>query len=137
MPRPKPLLRELAVAAFYVALTLYFTWPLAIRLSTGVSDEGDPLLNAWILDWDCHALVHQPLHLFDAPIFAPGHLPLAYSENLLGVAVPLFPAWLAGASAITLHGLATLLGFALSAYGARTGRRITTAAAIAAISRRQ
>src|ERR1051326_446734 len=100
--RPAPsLLRELAVAAFYVALTLYFTWPLAARLTTAVSDEGDPLLNAWILDWDCYALAHQPLHLFDAPIFVPGHLPLAYSENLLGVAIPLFPAWLPRARAIT------------------------------------
>src|ERR1051326_7373223 len=125
--RPAPsLLRELAVAAFYVALTLYFTWPLAARLTTAVSDEGDPLLNAWILDWDCYALAHQPLHLFDAPIFVPGHLPLAYSENLLGVAIPLFPAWLAGASAITLHGLATLLGFALSAYGAYVLARVVT-----------
>jgi hypothetical protein len=134
VPRPKPLLRELGVAAFYIALTLYFTWPLAIRLSTGVSDEGDPLLNAWILDWDCYALVHQPLHLFDAPMFVPGHLPLAYSENLLGVALPLFPAWLAGASAITLHGLATLLGFALSAYGAYVLARVVTGHTAASVA---
>jgi len=134
VPRPKPLLRELAVAAFYVALTLYFTWPLAIRLTTAVSDEGDPLLNAWILEWDCYALVHQPLHLFDAPIFVPGHLPLAYSENMLGVALPLFPFWLAGASAITLHGLATLLGFALSAYGAYVLARVVTGDTAAAMA---
>jgi len=125
--RPAPsILREVTIFAFYLALTIFFTWPLAIRLSSGVSDEGDPLLNAWILEWDCYALVHQPLHLFNAPIFEPAHLPLAYSENLLGIAVPLFPAWLAGASAITLHSLGILLGFALSGYGAYVLARVVT-----------
>ena len=125
--RPAPsILREVTIFAFYLALTIFFTWPLAIRLSSGVSDEGDPLLNAWILEWDCYALVHQPLHIFNAPIFEPAHLPLAYSENLLGIAVPLFPAWLAGASAIALHSLGILLGFALSGYGAYVLARVVT-----------
>ena len=133
MPRPKPILREIAVFAFYAALTIYFTWPLAIRLSTAVADQGDPLLNSWILEWDCYALVHQPLHLFDAPIFVPAHLPLAYSENMLGVAIPLFPAWLAGASAIALHSLAMLLGFTLSGYGAYVLARVVTGNTAAAL----
>jgi hypothetical protein len=126
VPQSKQLLREVAVFAFYLALTIFFTWPLAIRLSSGVSDEGDPLLNAWILEWDCYALVHQPLHLFNAPIFEPAHLPLAYSENMLGVALPLFPAWLAGAGAIALHSLGILLGFTLSGYGAYVLARVVT-----------
>jgi len=133
----KTIAAELAAFAFYLALAVCFTWPLAIRLSTGVSDQGDPLLNAWILEWDCYALAHQPLHLFNAPIFAPAHLALAYSENMLGVALPLFPAWLAGAGAITLHSLGMLLGFTLSGYGAfvlaRLIARNTAAALIAGI----
>ena len=137
MPKRKTILREVAVFAFYLALAVFFTWPLAIRLSSGVADQGDPLLNAWILEWDCYALAHQPLHLFDAPIFVPGHLPLAYSENMLGVALPLFPFWLAGASAIALHSLGMLLGFTLSGYGAyvlaRLVARNTAAALIAGI----
>jgi hypothetical protein len=126
VPRSKPLLREASVFAFYLALTIFFTWPLAIRLSSGVADEGDPLLNAWILEWDCYALVHQPLHIFNAPIFVPAHLPLAYSENMLGVALPLFPCWLGGAGAITLHSLGMLLGFTLSGYGAYVLARVVT-----------
>src|SRR4029079_1228259 len=131
------ILRESAAFAFFLALAIFFTWPLAIRLSSGVADQGDPLLNAWILEWDCYALVHQPLHLFDAPIFVPAHLPLAYSENMLGVALPLFPFWLPGASAITLHSLGMLLGFTLSGYGAwvlaRVVARNNAAALVAGI----
>jgi hypothetical protein len=126
VPRPRSIAREAAVFAFYLLLAVFFTWPLAIRLSTGVADHGDPLLNSWILEWDCYALVHQPLHLFNAPIFEPGHLPLAYSENMLGIALLLFPAWLAGASAITLHSLGMILGFTLSGYGACVLARLVT-----------
>ncbi|HEV2722302.1 MAG TPA: hypothetical protein VG323_19945, partial [Thermoanaerobaculia bacterium] len=137
MSKWKTVAREAAVFAFYLLLAIYFTWPLAIRLSSGVADQGDPLLNAWILEWDCYALAHQPLHVFDAPIFAPAHLPLAYSENMLGVALPLFPLWLAGAGAITLHSLGMLLGFTLSGYGAfvlaRLVARNTAAALMAGI----
>ncbi|HEY6140087.1 MAG TPA: hypothetical protein VI670_20215 [Thermoanaerobaculia bacterium] len=133
-PRPaRSSLREIAAFAFFLALAIFFTWPLAIRLSSGVADQGDPLLNAWILEWDCYALVHQPLHLFDAPIFVPAHLPLAYSENMLGVALPLFPFWLAGASAITLHSLGMLLGFTLSGYGAWVLARVVARNGAAAL----
>ncbi|HEX6179078.1 MAG TPA: hypothetical protein VF057_12015, partial [Thermoanaerobaculia bacterium] len=74
--------REVAVFILFLALAIALTWPLAIRIDTTVPDLGDPLLNAWILDWVSYALVHQPLDLFDAPIFHPAELPLAYSENL-------------------------------------------------------
>lgn len=110
--------RELAVFALFVVLAIAMTWPLAGNLSTAVNDLGDPLLNAWILDWVCHALIHQPLTLYSAPVFHPAILPLAYSENLVAVAVLVLPLHVAGASPITLHNVAFLLGFALSGYGA-------------------
>ncbi len=102
---------------FFIALAVALTWPLARHLDTGVSDMGDPLLNAFILDWTAHALSHEPLHLYDAPIFHPGILPLAYSENLVAVALVVMPFHLAGASAMTLYNIAFILGFALSGYG--------------------
>ena len=119
-------LRELALFAFYLLIAIVLTWPLAANLPTAVSDLGDPLLNAWILDWDCYALTHHPLHLFDAPIFYPAKYPLAYSEHLVGIALVVLPFWLAGAGAITLHNIALLLGFALSAYGASVLARVIT-----------
>ena len=54
-------IRHIAAFAFYLALAIAMTWPLATHLSTAVPDLGDPLLNAWIVDWVCHALTHAPL----------------------------------------------------------------------------
>jgi len=130
---PKSVAREAAAFAFFLLLAVIVTWPLAIRLSTGVSDPGDPLLNAWILDWDCYGFVHQLLHLFQAPILAPGHLPLAYSENMIGVALVVFPFWLFGAKAVALHSIAMILGFAMSGYGAYVLARVVTRSVPAAL----
>ncbi|HEY0157490.1 MAG TPA: hypothetical protein VGF28_09415 [Thermoanaerobaculia bacterium] len=110
--------RQAAIFTLFLLLAIALTWPLAANLGTAVSDRGDPLLNAWILDWTAHALLTQPLHLFDAPTFHPSLLPLAYSEHLAGVALLVLPFHLAGVSAIALHNIAMLLGFALSGYGA-------------------
>ena len=111
-------LRELAFFTFFLALTIAYTWPLAAHLSTFLPDLGDPILNAWILDWDCHAFLTQPLHLYDAPMFFPGRLPLAYSENLVAIALLMLPLHIAGVSPIAIYNIAYLLGFALSGYGA-------------------
>ncbi|MGZ7040447.1 MAG: hypothetical protein ACXVH7_01520, partial [Thermoanaerobaculia bacterium] len=110
-------MREAGVFLFFLVLAIILTWPLTRSISRTVSDLGDPLLNAWILDWDCYALTHAPLHLYDAPIYAPGKYPLAYSENMVGIAVLILPFWLAGVGPITLYNLAMLFGFALSGYG--------------------
>ncbi|HVR40310.1 MAG TPA: hypothetical protein VMU84_14535 [Thermoanaerobaculia bacterium] len=113
-------------AIFFLLLATALTWPLARELDTAVADLGDPLLNTWILDWDCHALTHDPLHLYDAPIFYPDRYPLAYSENLVGIALVVLPFHLAGASPIAVHNIAMLLGFAFSGFGAFVLARVVT-----------
>ncbi|HEX2061845.1 MAG TPA: hypothetical protein VHK90_13985 [Thermoanaerobaculia bacterium] len=118
--------RELAVFAFYLALAVAFTWPLAIDLGTSVPDRGDPLLTTFIIDWVCHALLHAPLDLYEPPIFHGGIYPLAYSENLVGVALVALPFHLAGLSALTVHNIALLLGFAFAGYGAFVLARMVT-----------
>jgi hypothetical protein len=118
--------RELAVFTFFAALAVALTWPLVASLSTAISDPGDPLLNAWIVDWSAHALTHDPLHLFDAPIFYPAKFPLAFSEHMTGVALLILPFHLAGAGAVTVHNLALLISFALSGYGAYVLARLFT-----------
>ncbi|HVG25841.1 MAG TPA: hypothetical protein VND45_16915, partial [Thermoanaerobaculia bacterium] len=124
--RHRPILRELAALFFFIAMAVALTWPLAAHLDTAVSDFGDPLLNAFILEWACYAPLHQPLHLYDAPIFHPGILPFAYSENLFAVAAVVMPFYLAGVNTIALHNIAFLLGFALSGYGAWVLARTVT-----------
>jgi hypothetical protein len=119
-------LRELVLFAFYLIVAIALTWPLAARLPTAVSDLGDPLLNAWIIDWDCYALTRRPLHLFDAPIFYPAKFPLAFSEHLVGIAILCLPFYAAGLGAVTTYNIALLFGFALSAYGASVLARVIT-----------
>jgi hypothetical protein len=129
--------REAAIFCAYLLMAIVVTWPLAARLDTAVSDLGDPLLNAWIIDWDCHALTHAPLHIFDAPIFYPSKLPLAYSENLIGIALVALPFHFAGLPPLAVYNIAILLGFAISSYAgyllARVVTRKTAASAIAGL----
>jgi hypothetical protein len=124
--RTKPILRELAAFTFFLALAIALTWPLAAHLDTAVSDFGDPLLNAFIVDWACHALLHQPFDLYDAPVFHPGILPFAYSENLFAIAILVMPFHLAGLSPVVVYNIAFLLGFALSGYAAWVLARMVT-----------
>jgi hypothetical protein len=125
--------RELALAILFIAAAVVLTWPLARVIRTGVSDLGDPLLNVWIIDWVQHALVHQPLHLFDAPVFYPAKYPLAYSENMLGIAALMLPFRAAGLQPVTLFNVAMLLGFAGGAYGASVLARTAGSSVFAAV----
>lgn len=118
--------REVLIFAAYLVLSIALTWPLARTLNTSVSDLGDPLLNTWILDWTSYALVHQPLDLFDAPMYVPSVMPLAYSEHLAGIALLTLPFHLAGVPPVALYNIAMLLGFALSGYAAFVLARMFT-----------
>ena len=73
-------------ALAYLLLTLAYTWPLPVRMTTGVThDLGDPLLNVWILWWTTKA---APLTAawWNAPMFHPAPGTFAFSEHLLGLA---------------------------------------------------
>src|SRR5437588_7271588 len=113
-------------AVLFAALAIAMTWPLAANLGSAVAWPGDPFLNIWILDWDWWATFHQPLSLFQANAFYPARLPLAYSENLYGIAVVLFPFRALGVPPIAAYNVAMLLGYAFSGFGAYAlGRYVT------------
>ena len=126
-------MKRVAVFAFYFALAIALTWPLALELNTAVADHGDPLLNAFIIDWNAHALSHDPLHLFQAPIFYPAKLPLAFSEHMTGIAIFMVPLHLAGLGAVATHNLAILFSFALAGFGAFVLAEVVTADAVASL----
>jgi len=126
MPALKTVGRELAVFGFFLLLAIVFTWPLAVRLSTGTSDLGDPLLNTWILDWDLYDATHHVANIYQAPIFYPGKYPIAYSENLFGIAILALPFYLAGCSPLTIYNIMFIAGFAFSGYGAWVFVRVAT-----------
>jgi hypothetical protein len=107
--------RRLAALALFALLTVAHTWPLATAPGTlSRNDNADAQLNAWILAWVPHAMATQPLRLFDANIFHPDRLTLAYSEHLFVPAMLGAPLTWAGASPVLVHNLVLLAGLALT-----------------------
>lgn len=111
-------LQHLVALATFVILSIANTWPLVANLTRAVSDPGDPLICAWILDWDWYATLHQPLSLFHANAFYPAKYSLAFSENLYGVALLLFPLRTIGLAPLTAYNVAMLAGFAFCGFAA-------------------
>jgi hypothetical protein len=68
-----------------VALAILTSWPLVLHMSTRIApDLGDPVRTAWQVAWVGHAMLHDPLSLFDSNAFYPHPLSLAFSDSLLG-----------------------------------------------------
>jgi hypothetical protein len=87
--RPLPALgprarRDLAALGCFTLAAVVLLYRLVLNLDRFAPDPGDPLLNSWIMAWDVHALAGGLRHFFDANIFFPYPLTLAYSETLLG-----------------------------------------------------
>jgi hypothetical protein len=106
-----------ASLAFFIGLAVLHTWPLATdprRLSR--NDNGDTMLNEWILAWVAHQAPRAPQTLYDANIFHPERHTLAYSEVMIvqsAMGAPL--RWL-GASPVLVYNLVLLAGFILTGW---------------------
>ena len=111
--------RELIILVGFILATLVLTYPLSLNPATMVPDPGDPLLSAWRLHWVGHTLLagmDALSHLFDANIFYPYPLTLAYSEHFLGetlISLPLL--WVTDSHLVGLN-LSVMLSFVLTAY---------------------
>jgi hypothetical protein len=106
------------VVVAYLALSLAYTWPLALHLTNGIAhDPGDPVLNAWILWWSTQTI---PLtaHWWNAPFFYPAPGVLAFSEHLLGLAPISAPLIAIGHSPLVGYNVAIIASFVLSGLGA-------------------
>src|SRR6266852_2415946 len=126
---PKPDARrpiEAAAATLvYAALTVALTWPLARGLTHDVAgDFGDPLFTSWAIAWDA---THLGRGWWDANIFAPHPLALAYSEHFLPQALQVLPIYAATANPILCYNLLFLSTFVLAGLAfAFTPYRITS-----------
>ena len=109
----------LAAAAAGVVLAVVMTWPLVLHLGTDIGkDTGDPLLQTWQVAWIGHALLHAPLHLWQANTFWPYDDTLAFSDALVGYApVGLF-AQVSPHAALLGYNLLFLFAYALAFLGA-------------------
>jgi hypothetical protein len=68
-----------------VLLAVLTSWPLVLHMSSRIApDLGDPVRTAWQIAWVGHAMLHDPLHIFDSNAFYPHPLSLAFSDSLLG-----------------------------------------------------
>jgi hypothetical protein len=108
----------LCVVAAGVVLAMLTSWPLVLHLSSRIApDLGDPVRTAWEIAWVGHAMLHSPLHLFDANTFYPHPNSLAFSDSLLGYG----PAGFFGSgtiAALVRYNLLFLLAWSLCFVGA-------------------
>jgi hypothetical protein len=107
------------IGAGYLLLTLLLTYPLWVDLAGQVlARDPDADLFIWTLAWDTHAFTARLLSIFDANIYYPQRLTLAYSENLIGDAIFAAPVlWLSGNPVLALN-VTTLITCTLCGVGA-------------------
>ena len=111
--------------AAYTFIALAATWPLAAGLGRDIAwDLGDPVFVTWVLAWDCEQLLailggdfSRIRTFFDANIFHPAPLTLAYSEHFLAQAVQVLPIYAVGRNPILAYNLLFLSTFVLSGVG--------------------
>ena len=109
----------------YTVIAVVMTWPLARAIGRNVAwDLGDSVLNMWILSWDCEQFrailggdFARVRHFFDANIFYPAPLTLAYSEHLVAQAVQIFPIYALTRNPILAYNILFLSTFVLSGLG--------------------
>jgi hypothetical protein len=137
-----PLVNAWSAALFYSVLTAALTWPLVTALDSSIPwDMGDPLLNSWILAWSADHLWRfltgewsAFTGYWNANIFHPSPLALAYSEHLFAQAVQILPVWALTKNPVLCYNLVFLSTFVLSGLGAFLFVRRLTGDAYAALA---
>jgi hypothetical protein len=104
----------LAATFTFAALTSLLTYPQVRDFTTGVPYHSDPYFSMWRLGWIAHAIRTAPANLFDANIFHPERLTLAYSDAMLLPGIVLAPLFWAGANPVAIYNLALFTAFTLS-----------------------
>jgi hypothetical protein len=101
----------------YCLATVIMTLPWITRLGSWLPAGGDPLLQVWISRWVQHALVTDPLHLYDTNAFFPLKYTLAYSDSNIPAGILAAPIFLLTGNAILANNLLVLGTFVLAACG--------------------
>jgi hypothetical protein len=125
----------------YLVLSVAATWPLARGLARDVAwDLGDSILVIWIMSWDIEQIrrlfagdLSRLWNFFDATIFHPAPLALAYSDHLVPQALQALPVVLLTDNPILAYNLLFLSTFVLSGLGMYLLVRELTGNALAAL----
>jgi hypothetical protein len=131
-PRAGWLASAWTATAFFLLLTIWFTWP-QIRSLDSVVPHQDPMFSTWRVAWIAHQLPRDPLHLLDTNILYPARGTAVFSDAapLLGLmAAPLI--WL-GAPAVYAYNVMLLAAFVTAALGAFLLVRELTGSAAAGV----
>ena len=116
MPPRNRLLSRLAIVAGFMLVTIVLTAPLTWRVAAGGPiNTGDGQMSIWNVAWVARALVSDPLHVFDANIFAPHRNTLAYSEANLVAGALAIPTWWATHHPYVTYNVTVFLAYLLSA----------------------
>ena len=112
--------------AAYVALTLYFSWPLATVPTTSIAaDYGDSLFTTWVIAWVADHFtamlqgnVSAWAAMWNAPIFAPESSTLTYSEHFIGQTLQVLPLYWVTYQPLLAFNLVFVATFALTGLAA-------------------
>jgi len=121
-----------AVVGGSLVAAVVFTWPLMLHLESRARDLIDSLFQAWTIDWVQYAVEHG-MNPYDANIFAPEDTSLAYSDTLMGVAIPTLPLRWLGMTPIGVLNVTIIVGLAASAAAAYLFARMATRSRIVAV----
>jgi|GEM_PF-6941674 len=127
------------VVVFHFVSSAVATWPLLLWAPRWSFNQ-DMLLYSWIFGWDWHALISNPLKLFEANIFYPAHGSLASSDHRLGILIFWAIPWLLTHRQFLSDGIALYLVIAFTSISTHiwarhwTGDHISAALAAASVS---
>lgn len=109
----------LTVAGLFLILACLFTYPAVLNLATSVpGDAGDTLLFLWQLHHEIRSILNLDVSgFFNANIFHPYKLTLAYNDLILGDALLGLPVFLLTGSPVLTYNVVLLLTFVLSGTG--------------------
>ncbi len=108
--------RTAAWALAYLVLAFVRLAPLSLHPAHRLADDGDALLEAWVVWWGSHHLFGGLRGLFDANAFYPHPGGLLYAEPLLAQSALGWPVEHLAPAALALN-LLTIATFALTAFG--------------------
>ena len=104
---------RLGLLLFFVLLAAVHTWPLLPQAASHSLDDGDSILNGWLLASVTRALVTHPLTFFDINAYYPYHHALATLDHQLSAAVFTGPVYLVSGNAQLALNLYTFATFVL------------------------
>src|SRR5919106_1663342 len=117
--RPRRLRELTLVVLTALSLAVVLTYPLAFRMaSIGRINTDDGRWSIWVVAWVAHALVTNPLQLFNANIFYPHVSTLAYSEANIGAGALGAPIWAISKNPHLTHNVVVLMSFIAAFAGA-------------------